>query len=232
MINKMKRALNVLWFGLLTLRYAGLWVALKKLAHQLYSYSIFYGTIKILDEPPESYTFKCYVTLASTEDLDKFFSNVNAQNGDEKYQLLVRKWYHERGFGDCYVTKVEDTGEICAVRWVVTKNHLKEMGWEKRFSKLQDDEILLENIYVLEQFRRMGVQTSGSYHMFKICRDLGFKYAKGWIADDNVPELYACQKHNWLAFEKILERHIFFHVTRKILERYDPSISVPIPQQN
>jgi hypothetical protein len=232
MINKMKRALTVLWFGLLTLRYAGLWVALKKLAHQLYGRSIFYGTIKILDEPPESYTFKCYVTLASAEDIDKLFSNVNTKNGDEKYQLLVRKWYHERGFGDCYVTKVEDKSEICATRWVVTKKHLKEMGWENRFSKLQEDEILLENIYVLEQYRRMGVQTSGSHHMFKICRDRGFKYAKGWIADDNVPELYACQKHNWLAFEKVLERHILFHVTRKVLESYNPPISVPIPQQN
>jgi len=229
--NKIKRALAVLRFGLMTLRYAGLRFALKKLAHQLYGRTVFYGTVKRLDDPPVPYTFECHVTLASSEDIEKFFNNVNSESKDGKYQLLVRKWYHERGFGNCYVTKIKDTDEICAARWMVTRHHLEEMGWENRFSTLGDQDVLLENVYVLERFRRMGVQQSGSHYMKKICLEMGFTHTRGWINEDNTPELLSSLKNNWLAFEKVLERHVLFNITRKILERYDPPIPVPIPEE-
>ncbi len=231
-ITRIKRAFSVLRFGLLVLRYAGLRVTLQKLGHQLYGRTTFYGTVKRLDDPPSQYTFDCYVTLASSQDIDEFFGNVNSESSEGKYQLLVRKWYHERGFGDCYVTKVKGTDEICAARWVVMKRHLKEMGWEGRFPSLGDKDVLRENTYVLERFRRMGVQQSGSRYMNKICRELGYQYAKGWLADDNMPEIYASLKNNWLAFEKILERHLLFHVTRKTIETYDPPIPVAITQED
>lgn len=90
--------------------------------------------------------------------------------------------------------------------------------------------MLLENVYMLEKFRRMGVQQSGSYYMNKICLEMGFTHAKGWVAEDNLPELMAYLKDEWLAFEKVIERHFLFRVTRKILETYSPQIPVPITQ--
>ena len=231
MNNKIKRALAVLRFGLLTLRYAGLRFTLKKLAHQFYGRTIFYGTVKRLDDPPVPHTFECHVTLASSKDIDELFSNVNSESKDGKYQLLVRKWYHERGFGDCYVTKFKDTNEICAARWMVNNKHLKEMGWESRFPSLGAKDVLRENTYVLERFRRMGIQQSGSLYMDRICLEMGLMHGKGWVAEDNIPALLSSLKNNWLAFEKISERHVLFHVTRKILERYDPPIPVPIPEE-
>ena len=231
-ITRAMRAFTVLRFGLLTLRYIGLRITIQKLGHQLYGRTIFYGTVKRLDDPPQQYMFDCYTTLASSEDIDEFFSNVNSESNEGKYQLLVRKWYHDRGFGDCYVTKAKGTDEICAARWVVTKKHLEEMGWEDRFSNLDDKDVLRENVYVLERFRRMGVQQSGSRDLNQICLEMGFTHAKGWVAEDNTPELRSCLKNNWLAFEKVLERHILFHVTRKTIETYYPPIPVPVPQEN
>jgi hypothetical protein len=230
-LTRIKRAFAVLRFGILVLRYAGLWAALQKLGHQLYGRTVFYGTVKRLDDPPSQYTFDCYVALASPEDIDEFFSNIGYESNEGKYQLLVRKWYDERGFGDCYVTKVKGTDEICAARWMVTKKHLEEMGWLNRFSEIGDKDVLLENVYVLERFRRMGVQQSGSRYMNKICLEMGFSHAKGWVAEDNIPELMSCLKSGWPAFEKVEERHFLFRVTRKILEIYSPPIPVTIPSR-
>ena len=230
-LTRIRRAFAVLRFGILVLRYAGLWAAIQKLGHQLYSRDVFIGTVKRLDDPPSQYTFNCYVALASLEDIYEFFSNINSESSDGKYQLLVRKWYHERGYGDCYVTKVKGTDEICAARWMVTKKHLEGMGWLNLFSEIGDKDVLLENVYVLERFRRMGVQQSGSRYMNEICLEMGFTHAKGWIAEDNIPELMACLKDDWLAFEKVVERHFLFRVTRNIQERYTQPIPVHIPPQ-
>jgi len=188
--------------------------------------------VKRLNDPPVLNTSEYYTTVASSKDINEFFSNVHSESNEGKYQLLVRKWYHERGFGDCYVTKAKGTDEICAARWMVTKKHLQEMGWEDRFSSLSDKDVLRENVYVLERFRRMGVQQLGSNYLNKICLEMGFTHGKGWVAEDNIPELRSSLKSNWLGFEKVIERHFLFHVSRKTIETYDPPIPVPIPQED
>ena len=71
-----------------------------------------------------------------------------------KYQLLVRQWYHERGFGTPYVVKTTDTDEVCLVRWVVTSQDIEKAGLGDRFPKLEADEVMIENVYTLERFRK------------------------------------------------------------------------------
>jgi len=144
----------------------------------------------------------------------------------------VRKWYHERGFGDCYVTKVKSTDEICAANWVVTKKHLIRMGWQGRYPSLGTKDVLRENTYVLERFRRMGIQQSASLYLNRICLDMGFTHGKDLVTEDNTPALLSNSKNNWLAFEKVVERHFLFRVTRNTIETYDPPIPIPIPQEN
>jgi hypothetical protein len=229
MNNRMRHAVAAIRSGLLTLRVVGLRSFLQKLGHQLYSRNVFVGTVKRLDDPIRYPSFECTVAPASPQDLAELFSKIHSESRDGRYQLLVRKWYHERGFGDCYVTKVKDTGELCGARWVVTSKHIRDMGWEARFPGLSGEDVLIENVYVLEKFRRMGVQQSSFFHIAGICRESGFTNAKGWVAEDNIPELMACRKSDWLAFEKVVERHFLFRVTRNILERYVPPVPVQIP---
>jgi len=85
MITRIKRVFSVLRVGLLVLRYAGLRVTIQKLGHQLYSRTVFYGTVKRLDAPPTQNTSEYYTTLASLGDIDEFFSNVNSESIDGKY---------------------------------------------------------------------------------------------------------------------------------------------------
>jgi hypothetical protein len=224
-----KHAVAFLRFGLLTLRYAGLRVALQKLAHQVYSRAIFLGTVTGPEAPTRPANFPCIVVPASPEDLKEFFDSVKHESREGKYQIIGRRWWHERGLGTPYVAKTLDTNEVCCIRWLITSRDLERAGLEKRFPRLREDESMTENTYTLERFRRRGVQASSGHQMNAIRKSKGLMWTKGYVDENNIPELRYSQQRGSKIFEKVLERHFLFHVTRKILERYDPPIPVPIP---
>lgn len=164
---------------------------------------------------------------ASPEDVKEFFNQMRNESDEGKYQLLVRKWYHDRGFGTPYVTKALETNEICSIRWMITAQDIDRAGFANRFPKLDKDEYMSENVYTLERFRNKGVQTSSQTR--EIARSMGFKRNKGFVAEDNVPELRFLHRRGRRVCEKVLERHLLFRVTRKTIERYDPPIPIEIP---
>jgi len=225
LLTRLRRAIAVIRFGLLTLRYAGLRYALQKLEHQLYGHTIFLHTIRDLNAPIPPPIFSCYIVRASPEDIKDLFNQIRYESNEGKYQLLVRKWYHESRFGDCYVAKTSDTSEICNVHWMVTPEHIRQLGWEERFP-LTDDEVMLENVYTLGRYRRMGVSTTCGYKARENARRKGFKRTKGYIDENNTPQLMSMQKSDTRISAKVLERHFLFRVTRKTLEQYDPPIPV------
>ena len=55
------------------------------------------------------------MSLASPENVEELFSKLCYESPQGRYLLLGHKWYHERGFGDCYVTRATDSNEICFV---------------------------------------------------------------------------------------------------------------------
>jgi hypothetical protein len=231
-LTRVRGAVAFLHFGLLTLQYAGPRVALRKLAHQMYSRTIFLGTVTGPEAPSRSANFPCIVVPASPEDLKEFFDSVRYESREGKYQIIGRRWWHERGFGTPYVTKTLDTNEVCCIRWMVTSRDLKQAGFEKRFPKLREDEVMIENIYTLEKFRRKGVQASSAHQINAIRKSKGLMWTKGYVAEDNIPELRFSQQRGSRVFERVLERHLLFRVTRRVLESYDPPIPIAIPQKN
>lgn len=222
--NNVRRAFAVLRFGLLTLRYAGLRYTIQKLGHQLYGRTVFLHTIGDLETVVAPPIFSCYTVCASPEDMKELFDQMHYESNEGKYQLLVRKWYHERGFGTPYVVKSTDTDEVCLVRWIVTSQDIEKAGLSDRFPKLEDDEVMIENVYTLERFRQKGVQTSA--HTQNVLLGIGYKKHKGYIAEGNTPALRFSARRGSKVFEKVLERHILFYVTRTILEQYDPPVPV------
>ena len=207
-------------------------MALLKLTHQLCSTTVFIGVTGRLDKSYSPSSVRCVVSLASPEDMEEFFGNTKYESREGRYQLLVRKWYHERGFGIPYVTRFGETNEICHICWVVTSQQIQQVGWEKRFPRYEGNEIMTENVYTLERYRRKGISAAAYRQLVKMLLLQGFEWDKGYIAADNTPQLLANRKDDGLAFEKVLERHILFHVTRKTVETYDPPIPVPVPQEN
>jgi len=219
--------LAVIRFGLLTLRWAGLRVALQKLGHQLYGHTVFLYTIGEMDTTVSPQRFPCDTVKATEEDIKEVFAQIHNESNEGKYQLLVRKWYHERGIGIPYVQKTLDTNEVCCVRWMITAEDMRKAGLNGKFPELNEDEFMLENVYTFERFRNQGVQSSSK--MSEITRNTGLIRIIGQVAEDNVIELRALRRWDTRIFERVLERHFLFRVTRKTLEKHDPPIPVRVP---
>ena len=63
--------------------------------------------------------------------------------------------------------------------------------------------------------------------MVKIVSGMGLKRMKGMVDEDNTPMTnYLVKDPQHKIFERVLERHIFFKVSRKTLEVYDPPITI------
>ncbi len=231
MATKAGRAFTVVRFGLLILRWCGLRIFISRTLHQLYGRTIFLVATGPLDALGPSSSFQCAVSLASPDDVEELFSKLHHESPEGKYQLLVRKWYHDLGFGDCYISRASDTNEICAVCWFVTPKHIKQLRWEDRFS-IEEGEIMIENIYVLERYRGTGAHATFGLLVWKIARQLGYKLRKGYVNEINIPERRYLEKNSSKVHERILERHFLFGVTRKTLERYDPPIPVRAPSDS
>ncbi|UCB42936.1 MAG: hypothetical protein JSV77_10905 [Dehalococcoidales bacterium] len=182
-------------------------------------------TARDVDSHQHQSDFKCIVKLASPDEVKELFNGLRTESPEGRYQLLVRKWYHEQGFGDCYITIADDTKEICAVRWLITPGHIRKLGWEDRFP-LDEDEVMDENLYTFERYRRKGVRLASASPMRKIVLQLGYTCYRGYTDVTNKEQRRHQEQEGSPISAILLERHILFRVTRKILERYDP----PIPR--
>jgi hypothetical protein len=224
--TNLRRIFSVLRFGVLTLRYAGPKVTLQKLGHQLYGRTVFLYTIGEMGSTVRPPRFPSYTILATEDDMRRVFGQIQGESDEGKYQLLVRKWYHERGIGTPYVQKTLDTDEICCIRWMVTAEDMRRTGLSNRFPELEDDEFMLENVYTFERFRNKGVQTSSK--MSEITKSIGLVRIKGHVTEDNVIELRALRGWDSKVYARVLERHFLFRVSRKTLKQYDPPIALEI----
>lgn len=228
-LKKVFRVYSVVQLGLLTLRYAGLRVALQKLGHQLYGQTVFFYTIGEMDTSVHPPRFACYSVRASSEDVLEVFAHIRSESDTGKYQLLVRKWYHEQGIGIPYVQKTVDTNEVCCIQWMLTARDIEKSGLANRFPKLEEDEFMLENVYTLERFRNKGIRVSSK--MNEITLAMGLKKIRGKVAEDNYIELRALKRWGARIVERVLERHVLFRVSRKTMEHYDPPIPVTLPEE-
>lgn len=114
--SKARRATAVARFGLLTLRLVGPRVFLQQLKNQIYGHTVFIVTTRQLDEPNFPSSFECVVSQASPEEVEELFHEMYHKSPNGMYELLIRKWYHDQGFGDCYITRNSDINAICSVR--------------------------------------------------------------------------------------------------------------------
>ena len=94
MIRKITRALAVVRFGLLILRWCVLRLSLNKMIHQLYARWIYIVVTARLDRPLPPSDFKCTVSLATSDDIKELFSGINTESPAGRYQRLIRKRYH------------------------------------------------------------------------------------------------------------------------------------------
>jgi len=136
----------------------------------------------------------------------------------------MRKWYHEIGIGNCYISRVAESNEICSVRWVIIPENVKKLGWEARYP-LEEDEITTENVYTFEKYRRLGSEIATSNILQEVFRKLGYIRSRAYINVTNIASLRMSEKSGDKVCERILVRRFLFHDTRKTLQRYNPPVT-------
>lgn len=210
--------------------YTGPWIALRELARQIYSQKVSYGTSKDLHESDPPAHFPGYIRIASEDDMKELRRVIKGESRESRYQLLMRLYLHQRGFGDCYVMRTRDTNEVCFVKWLVTPTQLSNMGWTDRFPGVPHNMILSENVYTFEKFRQKGVLTASYYYTKEQCLAQGFKYLGGYVAEDNFPELITLDKRGFKVYNRVLMKHLLFRVTVRLLESYEPPAGIRVSQ--
>jgi hypothetical protein len=160
-MNRLRRLIAAAWIGLLVFQYCGPRIGLRKLAHQLHGRVVFIVSARPLDNHWPS-SDSCVLAPASPEEVRVCLGDVRRESPEGRYQILIRRWYHQSGLGTPFVARTTDTNEICHIRWTVTPQDLEQAGLVSRYPSLQPDQVIAENAYTFERFRRRGVQRAAA----------------------------------------------------------------------
>ena len=221
----------VLLKGFQILRLLGPRLFLEKVRYQLFSRIHHLCVGKELDNrnlSSES-TGGIILSLASSQDVLQFFQLMAADSKKSRYAMLERKSFYEAGFENCYIGRTIESGEMASINWLVTPDDIKKTRFEHRYIFLKEDEILGENIFTLEKFRGMGVMDATGRQEEAIAAQQGYKRILFIVREDNIASLKSSINRSHLVYRKLMISHVFFRVNVKIVNTYNPPVSISIP---
>ena len=206
-------------YAVLLLKIGGLKAFLRQLGRQIYSRDILLGMEKYLKgkNKPYSSRVEYSLELGTEEDLQEVLVKSRTESKESVHELLQRKWFYDCGFHECYVGRISDTGELCHIQWFVPSEVdgkvLKD--FRSRLPQLKNDEILIENVYTFEKYRRNRIMLSVTSALCDLARDKGVNRAIAYVRRDNIAALEGFEKAGFKKFEEIPELKFLFHTRRK-----------------
>jgi hypothetical protein len=190
----------------------------RQLMRQIYSRDVLYGLEKDLNETitPVASTVEYSLRHAKKGDLEEVLTRARTESKESSYELIQRKWFYESGYHDCYVGTTAD-GDLCHIQWLVSTKADGEAltNFHSRMPRLEGDEILTENVYTFEKYRRNRVMLSIEAELCKLARDRGYNRIIGYVRRDNVVALEAFNKSGFRKFEEVPELKFLFLTRRK-----------------
>jgi len=204
---------------------------LRKLGQQLMDVSPYFVLVHELNRGPIVPTrLDETVDLrpASGGEVAEFFALMAKGSKKSRYEYLVRKKFYERGFHDCYIGRIGDSGEMCSIVWSVSRRDVTKTRLD--YPALGDDEVFGDNIYVLDKFRGKWVANATGLQHRAILRSQGFRRMLFFVKEDNLPSLKSCASLGDLAYKRIVRRKFLFRVSTIIHESFDPPIPIPISE--
>lgn len=219
-VKIIKRSLHSVYYGVMLVRIAGLAVFFKQLKRQIYSRSNQVGLALDLDEfefPEIETGIKYTLELASKEDMDEVLEKAKSENREMVQKLLFRKWMFEDGYQNCYVARTVDTNEICTIAFIVFPTDDSKVGGRFRnwFTRLREDEVILEGAYTFEKFRGNRLHPAIIIDRLRICKQQGYKWALGYIEENNEASLKGAERVGFRRFGDAPELMFMFFVFRK-----------------
>ena len=230
-----KRIRGSIYYGALLLKIGGLKIFLIQLKRQIYSRSSQIGLALNLQEtniPKIEANIKYTLKLASKEDMDEVLQKAKSESKDMVQKLLFRRWMYEDGYHNCYIARTADTNEICIIAFTIYPEDDKKVEGRFRnwFSRLQEDEAILEGAYTFEKFRGNRLHPSIITDRLRICKERGYKWALGYIEEKNAASLKGAERTGFKRFGKVPELKFLFFTFRKYsrLHRSQEAMTTPI----
>ncbi len=217
-----RRIWALIYYGYLLLKIGGLKIFLIQLKRQIYSRSNQISLTLNLQEtdiPKIEANIKYTLKLASKEDMDEVLQKAKSESKDMAQKLLFRRWMYEDGYHNCYIARTADTNEICGVAFTIYPEDDKKVEGRFRnwFSRLKEDEVILEGGYTFEKFRGNRLHPSIITDRLRICKESGYKWALGYIEENNAASLKGAERTGFKRFGRVPELKFMFFTFRKYL---------------
>jgi hypothetical protein len=219
----LKRILRKVHYAILLLKLAGPRVFARELRHQVCSRTTFIGLEKDLDAEGVPVQSRIEYTLrpASEEDMKEVLQRAKSEDKESARELLLRKWFYDAGFHNCYIARTADANELCYMQWLVSPddNNKVSRQFSSRFPRLKEHEIRLENAFTLDKYRGNRVMSSVMVKLSELARSRGFKRLVTFVGQNNIASLKGCGRAGFKKFEEISELKLFFFTKRKTVLR-------------
>ncbi len=215
------RALGWVRYGILVLKLGGVAAFFHELKRGIYSTDTYIGVEMDLDTEIVQVPSKVKYSLrvASEADMREVFRKMKSESKKSTIELIIRQFFYESGFHNCYVARTADTNELCYVTWMLTSkdNDLASHRFGSRFSVLKENEVLLAHRYTFEKYRGNKIAPSVDLQLCEMARKNGFEREIGYSAADNLASLKASETAGHKPFETIRVRRLLFVATRERL---------------
>jgi GNAT superfamily N-acetyltransferase len=152
---------------------------------------------------------------ASREAFKKISARLNEESGQDVFEILRRVSFYERGFDACYFAST-NSGEVCHMAWLLSASHnnLIQSQYPPGMSKLEEDEVLLENIFTFPRYRGKGIMTSVTIFLADLARKQGFRRVMAYVDIENKASLKGFLRAGFYSYREEKEKRRFFRIWR------------------
>lgn len=191
----------------------GLGALLHQLRRQLYSREDFLRLEKNLKEDVQTQcSLKYDLSLATEEEIKIVLEKAKTEGKNSVHDLIQRYWFYQSGFHNCYIGRIDGTGDICHVTWLIFSDEegIIQRNFKERLPTLASDECLLENVYTVVRYRGKGLMSSAIMKLSDLARERGCKRMITYVRKDNLASLKACQLAGFKICEDTYQLKFFF----------------------
>ena len=109
------------------------------------------------------------------------------------------------GFQNCYVTVIDDD-KPCHLCWLINSGENERIFHEFKggIQPLAPDEVLIENTFTLEQYRRRGIQSWSIQKLIEKSAEIGAKSAFAYVRNSNTNSLKSFKKNGCCDVDSLL----------------------------
>jgi hypothetical protein len=161
------------------------------------------------------------------DDIPVLLNLADAKDGKAFKDRLIRLLMVRADIPTCYVA-VTSEGVPCTMQWMISSDANDRV---KRFSRgglpiLKENEVLLENAFTLERYRRQGIENETHRYLFQLALEKGVKRAVTFVRDQSSIPLKMASKLGFTQFclktcrwRLFLRHYTFKQIPKKTAEK-------------